>query len=496
MDKATRAVFENYFSVQAAKADALTFGQKLELADLLLSESQEEGKVPVAPDQVVRLPVAHPAVAAVLSGQSVSVTGKEVKTAPRVGLAGLSTPAKLGILAIPVAVAVIVGVVLAGLGASSSAAGHSASPTPTVVTATVTMMVTATLRPVGASTPITPTATPFMFQAGSVAGMGLVEDVNAPASVEFAGYSFGLSVSALRGGVWEPKGPEYLEGAELRRVVAVPYSNELNAAATQLKVGTDIRLRLRSGEMVVYRLTSVKRVRLNEIELLTDKTPSLVIVLYGERSTERTAIIADAIQQPDGSPVVANVTATPAGAAVAALSTTAATGLIPPGAQQSRESTPTLESTRLPAASAADGFMQVITTSVSVVNPRTGMRLTITDCLRVSQIGDQKPSGINQQYLVCGVRLVATTGQTPYSGLSLAISEAGWMQPVSDWWPQAVPIQNGLGDGMVTQGSVVMGKVAGLVRKTGGGILDGGDSVPVLLWEQAGLRFVIQLEGK
>ena len=70
------------------------------------------------------------------------------------------------------------------------------------------------------------------------------------------------------------------------------------------------------------------------------------------------------------------------------------------------------------------------------------------------------------------------------------------MQPVRDWWPQVVPIQNGLGDGMVTQSSEVMGKVAGLVRKTGGGILEGGESVPVLLWEQAGLRFVIQMEER
>jgi hypothetical protein len=282
--------------------------------------------------------------------------------------------------------------------------------------------------------------------------------------------------------VWEPKGPEYLAGAELRRVVAVPYTDELNAAASRIVAGTDIRLRLRSGEMVAYRVTVVKRVRLNEIEILTDKTPSLVIVLYGERSTERTAIIADAVQQPDGAPVVANVTTTPLPVGATA---------VPVGATAS--STVAALSTLNPV---VDGFMQVVTTSVSVVNPRTGMRLTITDCLRVSQIGAQTPPGLNQQYMVCGVRLAATTGQTTYSGLSLAISEAGWMQPVRDWWPQVVPIQNGLGDGMVTQGSEVIGKVAGLVRKTGGGILEGGESLPVLLWEQAGLRFVIQMEGK
>ena len=300
MDKAARAIFENYFSVQAAKADALTFGQKRELVGLLRHESHGEGKVPVAPDQVVRLPIAHPAMVAVLSGQSVSVTGKEVKTAPRAGLAGLSTPAKLGILAIPVAVAVIVGVLIVWVG-SIVLCGEPLS------------FAHADGRDGDGDDDGDCNAPPrrgehanlshghaVYVSGGEWGWASLGEDVNAPASVEFAGYSFGLSVSALRSGVWEPKGPEYLAGAELRRVVAVPYTDELNAAASRIVAGTDIRLRLRSGEMVAYRVTAVKRVRLNEIELLTDKTPSLVIVLYGERSTERTAIIADAVQQPDG----------------------------------------------------------------------------------------------------------------------------------------------------------------------------------------------------
>ena len=472
MDKATRAIFENYFSVQATKADALTVGQKMELADLLRSESHEEGKVPVAPDQVVRLPVSHPAVAAVLAGQSVSVTGKEVKVAAsKPGLAGLSMPLKLGVLAVPVVAVVVVMALIGGLGSSSSSASRfTATPTGGAVTATVTL----TSRPEGAGTPGALTATPFVFQAASGLGAGMTEDVNAPASVEFAGYSFGLSVSALRNGVWEPKGPEYLEGAELRRVVAVPYSDALNAAALQLKAGADIRLRLRSGEMVMYRVSEVKRVRRNEIELLTEKTPSLVLVLYGERSTERTAIIAEAVQQSDASSVV-----TPAPIFTATLTLPSGTS----GAAGAETPEPM-----------SGGFMQVVTTSLSVLNPRTGIRLTVGDCLRVSQIGDQKPSG-NNQYMVCGVQLAATT-QAPYSGLSLAISEADWMQPVSDWWPQVVPIQNSLGDGVVAQGSPVLGKVAGLVRKAGGGILDGGDSKPTLLWEQAGLRFAIQMEGK
>jgi hypothetical protein len=49
-----------------------------------------------------------------------------------------------------------------------------------------------------------------------------------------------------------------------------------------------------------------------------------------------------------------------------------------------------------------------------------------------------------------------------------------------------------IGDGSLSQNGMVSGKVAGEVAKGRSGLNH--DSDPVLLWEQAGTRFVIYLE--
>ena len=472
MDKATRTVFENYFNVQAIKAGALTFGQKIELAGLLQQEARDKGKVPVAPDQVVSLPVAHAAVQAVLRGQQVAVTGKEVSVGqprPR-GLAGLSTPVKLAILLVPL---VLAAVVVIALSASRSPAGDTGNKQaiPTKAIAWGDPLVVIPSPRAGTNT----AATPYNFQPAAGGGgltAWLGEPSNTPASVEFAGYSFGLSVSSMNNGVWDVKGPEWLAGTELRRVVAIPYTDELNAAVTRMNKGAELRVRLRSGEVVMYRMTDVQRVKRSEIELLTDKTPSLVVFLSGERAAERTALIATAVQSAldtSAAPVAASGPATTTAPVVIAA-----------------------------AAVTADdyGFTQIMTTALAVVNPRTGVRLAVTDCLRSTQIGAQKP-GNGQQFLICGVQLSLAVGQSArYSGQSLSLSEVDWLQPVSSWWPTLVTLSNGLGDGLLTPEKPVLGKVAGLVKKAGGLLDGGGESKPALVWEQSGLRYIIQLEEK
>lgn len=51
-----------------------------------------------------------------------------------------------------------------------------------------------------------------------------------------------------------------------------------------------------------------------------------------------------------------------------------------------------------------------------------------------------------------------------------------------------------IGDGSLSRNAIVNGKVAGEVAKKGSSLNNSSD--PVLLWEQAGIRFVIYLEYK
>jgi hypothetical protein len=81
-----------------------------------------------------------------------------------------------------------------------------------------------------------------------------------------------------------------------------------------------------------------------------------------------------------------------------------------------------------------------------------------------------------------------------HRGQFSAITEFSQVSHPVDWWPPTVSLSGMIGDGILSLNSLVSGKVAGEVAKKGSGLNH--DSDPVLLWEQAGIRFVIYLEYK
>lgn len=66
------------------------------------------------------------------------------------------------------------------------------------------------------------------------------------------------------------------------------------------------------------------------------------------------------------------------------------------------------------------------------------------------------------------------------------------LSQTADWWPPNVSVAGMIGDGNLYQNGTVSGKVVGEVAKQSSGLNHSSD--PVLLWEQAGIRFVIYLE--
>jgi hypothetical protein len=73
----------------------------------------------------------------------------------------------------------------------------------------------------------------------------------------------------------------------------------------------------------------------------------------------------------------------------------------------------------------------------------------------------------------------------------LAITEFSQVSQTADWCPSTVSVSGMIGDGTLSLNGMVSGKVAGEVAKKGLGLNH--DSDPVLLWEQAGIRYVIYL---
>lgn len=455
MDKARREMFEQYLQWRAERAGAITLGQRLDLVRRLRQQAHERGEFPLGSDSVGRLMPSDPAVRAVLSGESVLV-GSERVTERKRGLAGMSTGVKM-VLVVLIAFLPLV-LCLAGMLIVGRRGREDATPAPTATAGPIATQVPTTTPTVAptpvltATLPITVTPTPYAL------ALGLVDEAaeggNDPASVELAGHSFVLSAGEARGGTWQPVGAEWLIGTELRRVVAVPYSPDLANAVARLREGDVVNLRLRSGEVVKYRVAQVARVKRHQIEVLTDRNPSIAVVLYGERAGERTVVLGEAVQLPEEFVIY--------------------TPVPPPAVPTPVPLLPT----------------QVITAARVVTNTAAGLVLYISPCNRVMRVGGQEPPRRNQQFLICPVRLRATRDSVDYSGQALAVTEYDWITKAVDWWPQFVNVSDMVGDGVLNAEDEVTGQVAGVVIKPA----LGRRSEPVLVWEQAGVRYVVQLE--
>jgi len=464
MDRARRELFEQYLQQQVSKAGAFTLGQKLDLVRRLRQQAHE-GIIPVGPSTAARLTPSDPRVQAVLAGETVSVGSGQTTATGRGGLAEMSTLAKVGIM---VGGAIVLIGLFWGITSFAGRRGkETVTPTVTVVslprvpTATPTPTVSATMAAVTASLtvtspvalPVTLTPTPYALALGLDEA---AEGGNAPASVELAGFTFVLGEGEVQDGVWQPTGAEWLAGTELRRVVAVPYSPDLANAVSRLHDEDTVALRLRSGEVVEYRVTQAARVKRHQIEALTERAPSIAVLLYGERAGERWVVVGEAVQRPEDfavyTPVPMPATPTP---------------------------TPVPLTTT-----------QIITDAQVVTNTAAGLALHISPCNRVMRVGEQEPPRSSQQFIVCPVSLRAVRDGVMYSGQSLAVTEYDWITEAVDWWPQIVSVSDMLGDGVLNAGNEATGQVAGVVIKPA----VGRRSEPVLVWEQAGIRYVIQLE--
>lgn len=298
------SAFEKHFSKRVRKENAITPGQKKILIGKLRQELKEDGRVPL-PTGPVKLDVKHPVVKAALSGRSVSMSGKIVKKEGNLTfeerMQNLSMPAKIAVMASMVLLPCILVMVTYFL---------LDSPPPEIaVIPTVTPTVTSTASPTASPipsptsttepivpTPIiqnTPTPTDFIINNESIPAKS-----HDPASIEIAGLTYVLGTGQIKNGVWQPQAAEWLSGSDLRRVIAIPYDHQTVDILTSIPPGSTSKVRLRSGEIVEYKIEGTYRVQRQQIEILAEKKPSMVIILSGEDSIERTIIVGNAIQEP------------------------------------------------------------------------------------------------------------------------------------------------------------------------------------------------------
>jgi len=147
---------------------------------------------------------------------------------------------------------------------------------------------------------LSPSKTPTVTLAPSSTPVPAIPGINpyAPVSVLLAGISYSLTPSTdFVDDTWEVVGQsEWLTGTYLARVVVLPYSETLLEKIGALDPGDTIQVVLYNGEVVQYVFTGIERVPVEEVSTLVVLRPSLLIVLYGEQSTDRYIVIGDAIQ--------------------------------------------------------------------------------------------------------------------------------------------------------------------------------------------------------
>ena len=114
-----------------------------------------------------------------------------------------------------------------------------------------------------------------------------------PTSISLpGGLNFNLGKGALKDGQWNPGGPEWLEGTEVCRWVAIPWSTQLEAVIRTLNPDDTIELIMSNNDRLVYKVYSVQQLTNEEMQDLPSDSPCLLLVLAKAESETRWVLTA------------------------------------------------------------------------------------------------------------------------------------------------------------------------------------------------------------
>ena len=120
-----------------------------------------------------------------------------------------------------------------------------------------------------------------------------VSNLPYPASVSLpGGWSFKLGKGALQNGIWEPKGPEWLQGTEVCRWVALPWSRQLEAVIRTLNPKDPIQLTMSNNDQFTYEVYSVRQLTPEEMQKLDSNSACLLLILTQPDAEKRWVLTA------------------------------------------------------------------------------------------------------------------------------------------------------------------------------------------------------------
>jgi len=101
------------------------------------------------------------------------------------------------------------------------------------------------------------------------------------------GLNFSLAKGSLKDGSWNPRGPEWLEGTEICRWVAIPWSRQLEAAVRTLTPDDVLVLLMSNNDKIPYKVESIQELTTTELQVMDSSSPCLALILAKQDSEKR-----------------------------------------------------------------------------------------------------------------------------------------------------------------------------------------------------------------
>ena len=106
------------------------------------------------------------------------------------------------------------------------------------------------------------------------------------------GLNFNLGKGAITDGQWNPRGPEWLQGTEICRWVAIPWSKQLEAVVRTLTPDDSIELVMSNNDRLAYAVSSIDELTLEQMQALDQNSPCLLLVLAEQDAEARWVVTA------------------------------------------------------------------------------------------------------------------------------------------------------------------------------------------------------------
>ncbi|HET9907157.1 MAG TPA: hypothetical protein VFQ23_10965 [Anaerolineales bacterium] len=106
------------------------------------------------------------------------------------------------------------------------------------------------------------------------------------------GLNFTLGKGSLQAGQWNPQGPEWLQGTEVCRWIAIPWSTQIEAVIRTLNPEDPIELTMSNNDHLVYKVYSIQQLTNEELQRLPSDSPCLMLILAKAETETRWVLTA------------------------------------------------------------------------------------------------------------------------------------------------------------------------------------------------------------